>query len=162
MACCCCSVSKSCPTLCDTINSSMQIFPVLHYLQELAQTYVHWVGDANQAFHSHCPLLLLPSVFPIIRVFSNESVLCIQRQNHWPKYWSFSFHISPSSEYSGLNSFRIDWFDLLAFQGILRVLSSTTVWKHQFSALSLLYGPALTSVHDYWKNQSFDYINICW
>ena len=72
MACCCCSVSKSCPTLCDTINSSMQIFPVLHYLQELAQTYVHWVGDANQAFHSHCPLLLLPSVFPIIRVFSNE------------------------------------------------------------------------------------------
>ena len=72
------------------------------------------------------PLLLPPSVFPSIRVFCSESVLCIR----WPKYWSFSFSISPSNEYSGLTSFRIDWFDLLAVQGLSRVVSSTTVQKH--------------------------------
>ena len=74
------------------------------------------------------PLLLLPSIFPSIRVFSNESVLCIR----WPKYWSFTFTISPSNEYSGLISFRIDWFDLLAVQGNLKRLFNTTVKKHQF------------------------------
>ena len=74
------------------------------------------------------PLLLLPSILPSIRVFSNESVLCIR----WPKYWSFSFSISPSNEYSGLISFRIDWFDFLAVQGLSRVFSNTTVQKHQF------------------------------
>ena len=73
------------------------------------------------------PLLLLPSVFPSIRVFSNELVLCIR----WPECWSFSFSISPSSEYSGLISFRIDWFDLLAVQGLSRVFSNITVQKHQ-------------------------------
>ena len=75
-----------------------------------------------------CPLLLLPSIFPSIRVFSNESVLCIR----WPKYWSFSFSISPSSEYSGLISFRMDWLDLLQSQGLSRVFSNTIVQKHQF------------------------------
>ena len=76
-----------------------------------------------------CPLLLLPSIFPSIRVFSSELALCIR----WPKYWSFSFSISPSDEYSGLISFRIDWFDFLAVQGTLKSLySNTTVWKHQF------------------------------
>ena len=75
-----------------------------------------------------CPLLLLPSIFPSIRVFSNESVLRIR----WPKYWSFSFSISPSSEYSGLISFSMDWFDLLAVKGLSRVFSNTTVQKHQF------------------------------
>ena len=75
-----------------------------------------------------CPLLLLPSTFPSIRVFSNESILHVR----WPKYWSFSFSISPSNEYSGLISFRINWFDLLAGQGILKSLSSTTIQKHQF------------------------------
>jgi len=75
-----------------------------------------------------CPLLLLPSVFPSIRVFSNESALCIK----WPKYWNFSFSISPSNEYSGLISFRIEWFDFLVLQGISRIFSSTTVQKHQF------------------------------
>ena len=89
--------------------------PVLHYLLEFAQTHVHWVGDAIQPSHPLSPLLLLPPVFPSIRVFSNESGLCIR----WPGYWSFSFRISPSNEYSGLISFRIDWFDLLAVQGIL-------------------------------------------
>ena len=93
-----------------------------------------------------CPLLLLPSIFPRIRVFSNESVLCIR----WPKYWSFSFNISPSNEYSELISFRLEWFDLLAVQGTLNHL------LQQFKSisclvLSFLYSPALTSIHDYWK-----------
>ena len=81
------------------------------------------------------PLLLLPSVFPNIRVFSNELALCFR----WPKYWSFSFSISPSSEYSGLISFWIDWFNLLAVQGILKIFSSNTIQRHQFfgSQLSL-------------------------
>ena len=92
-------------------------FPVLHHLHELAQTHVHWVSGASNHLILRCPLLLLPSIFPSIRVFSNESALHIR----WPKYWSFSFSISPSNEYSGLISFRIDWFDLLAAQG-------TTVW----------------------------------
>ena len=87
-------------------------FPVLHYLPELAQTHFYWVSDATQPSHLILcrPLLLLPSIFPSIRVFSNESALCIM----WPKYWSFSFSISPSTESSGLTSFSIDWFDLLA------------------------------------------------
>ena len=96
------------------------------------------------------PLLLLPSIFSNIRVFSNESALAIR----WPKYWSFS--ISPSNECSGLISFRIDWFDLLAVQGTLKSLL-----QHQFESisslvLSLPYGPTLTSIDDYWKNHSFD------
>ena len=80
-----------------------------------------------------CRLLLLPSIVPSIRVFSNKSVLCIR----WPKYWSFSFSISPSNEYSGLISFRIDWLDLLAFQGSLKSFSNTTVQKHQFFGAQL-------------------------
>ena len=96
------------------------------------------------------PLLLLPSIFPSITVFSNESVLRIR----WPKYWSFSFSISPSNEYSGLTSLRIDWLDLLAVQGksLSRVSSKTTVQSIDSSALSFLYSPTLTSIHDYWKN----------
>ena len=140
MACCCCSVTKSCPTLCDTINSSMPIFPVLHYLQELAQTYVYWVGDVNPASHSHCPLLLLLlllSVFPNIRVFSNELAVRIR----WPKFWSFTFSISPSNGYSGLISCRIDWFDLLAFQGILNSL----IQHHHLRASVLSIQPPLWS-----------------
>ena len=87
------------------------------------------------------PLLLLPSIFPSIRVFSSESVLCIR----WPKYWSFSLNISPSNEYSGLISFRINWLDLPAVQGTLKSL----LQHHNFSALSFLYSPTLTSIHDY-------------
>ena len=87
-------------------------FPVHHQLLELAQTHVHQVSDAIQPLILCCPLLLLPSIFPSIMVFSNESALHIR----WPKYWSFSFSISPSNEYSGLISFRMDWFDLLAVQ----------------------------------------------
>ena len=81
-----------------------------------------------------CPLLLLPSIFPSIRVFSNESVLCIR----WPKYWSFNFSISPSNEYLGLISMRMDWLDLLAVQGTLsRVFSNSTIQKHQFFSTQL-------------------------
>ena len=90
------------------------------------------------------PLLLLPSIYPSIRVFSNESVLHIR----WPKYWSFSFSINPTSEYSGLISFRMDWLDLL-FKSI------------NSSALSFLHSSTLTSIYDYWKNHSFDYTDLC-
>ena len=99
-----------------------------------------------------CPLLLLLSILRIIRVFSNESVLHIR----WPKYWSFSFSISPFNEYSGLISFRIDWVDFLAVQGTQESSPTPQFKSINSSALSLLYSPTLTSIHDYWKNQSFD------
>ena len=104
-----------------------------------------------------CHPLLLPSIFPSIRVSSNESVLHIR----WPKYWSFSFSISPSNEYSGLTSFRMGWLDLLAVQGTLKSI------QHQFkiiisSVLSFLHSPTLTSIHDYWKKHSFDWMDLCW
>ena len=92
-----------------------------------------------------CPLLLPPSIFPCIRVFSNESVLLIR----WLKYWSFSFSISLSNEYSGLLSFRMDCLDLLAVQGTLKKGINSLVFSHP-------YGPILTSIRDYWKNHSFD------
>ena len=99
------------------------------------------------------PLLLLPPIPPSIRVFSNEWVLCIR----WPKYWSFSFNISPSNERSGLISFRMDWLDLLAVQVTLKSLLQQHSSKASiFLVLSFLYGPTLTSIHDYWKNGSFD------
>ena len=107
-----------CPILCDPMDCSMPGIPVLHHLSELAETNVNWVGDAIQP---SCPLsflLLLPSIFSSIRIFSNESALCIR----WLKYWSLSFSISPSNKYSGLISFRIDWFDLLAVQRTLKSL----------------------------------------
>ena len=106
----CCSVTKFCPTLWNPMDYSTPSFPVFHCLLEFTQTHVHWVS-AIQMSHPLSSLLLLPSNFPSIRVFCNELVLRIR----WPKYWSFNF--SPSNEYSGLISFRIDWFDLLAVQG---------------------------------------------
>ena len=115
---CSCSVTKSCLPLRYPMECSISGFPVLHHLLELAQTHVHQVVMPWNHLVLCCPLLFLPSVFPSIRVFSNESALCIS----WPKYWSFSFSISPSNEYLGLISFRIDWFDLLAVQGTLKSL----------------------------------------
>ena len=106
---------------------------------------------------NRCPRLL-PSIFPSIRVFSNELVLHIR----WPKHWSFSFSISPSNEYSGLISFRTDCFDLIAVQEILKsLLQQPKLENINSSVLSLLYGPTLTSVYDYWKNHSFDCPDIC-
>ena len=110
------------------------------------------VMPSNHLILCH-PLLLLPSIFPSIRVFSNESVLHIR----WPKYRSFSFSINPSNEYSGLIYFRIDCFDLLAVKGALKNLlqqhssKASILWCSSF-----LYIPTLTSIHDYWKNHSFD------
>ena len=102
-----------------------------------------------------CPLLL-PSIFPRIKVFSNESVLRIT----WPNYRSFSFRIS--TEYSGLISFRMDWVDLLAVQGILQESSPTPQFKSiNSSAFSFLYSPTLMYIHDYWKNHSFDKMDLC-
>ena len=97
-------------------------------------------------------LLLLPSIFPSIKVFSNDSALCIR----WPKYWSFSFSISPSNEYSGLISFRIDWLNLLAVQGTLKSSPAPQFKSISSLALSFLDRPTLTSIRDYWKNHSFD------
>ena len=122
---CCFLVTKLYPTLSNPMDCSTPSFPVLHYLLDFAQTHVHCISDAIQPSHPlsspsppafNLPLLLLPSIFPSIRVFSKESALCIR----WPKYWSFNFSISPSSEYSELTSFRIDRFDLLAVQGTLK------------------------------------------
>ena len=93
-------------------------FPVFHHLPEFAQTHAHWDDDIIQLFHPLRPPLPLPSIFPNIRDFSNESAVRIR----WPRYWSFSFSISPSNEYSGLISLRIDWFDLLAVQRTLKSL----------------------------------------
>ena len=114
----CCSVAQLCPTLCDPMDCSTPVFPLLHYLLEFAQTHVHRVGDAIQSSHPLSSPSSPTSIFPSIRVFSNESVLHIR----WPKYWSFNFSISPSNEYSGLISFRMDWLDLLAVQGTLKSL----------------------------------------
>ena len=97
-------------------------------------------------------------IFPGIRVFSNESGLRIR----WPKYWSFSFSISPFNEHPGLISFRMDWLDLLAVQGLLRVFSNTTVQNINSLALSFLYSPTLTSIHGHWKNHSLDQTDLCW
>ena len=99
-----------------------------------------------------CHPFLPPSIFPRVRVFSKESVLCMR----WLKYWSFSFSISPSNEYSGLISFRMDWLDLLAVQGTLKSLLQHHSQRINSLALSFLYSPTLTSIHDYWKNHSFD------
>ena len=111
------------------MDCSMRDFPVHHQLLEFTQTHVHWVGDAIQPSHLCRPLLLPPSIFPSIRVFSNESVLHIRR----PNYWSISFHISPFNEYSGLISFRMDWLDLLAVQGALN-----SILQHHSSKASML------------------------
>ena len=105
-----------------------------------------------------CPLLLLPSIFPSIRVFSNELALHIR----WPKYWSFSFSISPLNEYSRLISFRIDRFDLLAVQGTLKSLLQNHSSKASIFQHSAFFMVQLLHIHEYWKNHSFDYTDLCW
>ena len=122
-------------------------FPVLHHLKQLAQIRIKSVMPSNHLILCHP---LLPSIFPRISIFSNELALHIR----WPKYCSFS--ISPSNEYSGLISFRMDWFDLLAVQGTLKSFLQHHSSKASTLVLSFLYGPTCTSIHDYWKNYSFD------
>ena len=130
-------------------------FPVLYHLWSLLKLMsIESVMPSNHlvlCYH----LLLPPSIFPSIRVFSNESALHIR----WPKFWSLSFSISSSNEYLGLISFRIDCFDLLAVQRTLESLLQYHSSSINLLALSLLYGPTLTFIHDYWKNHSFDYMD---
>ena len=114
----CSSVIQSCLTLCDPMDCSMPGLAVHHQLPEFTQTHVHWVGDAIQPSHPLSSPSPSTFIFPSIRVFSNDSELCIK----WTKYWSFSFNISPSNEHSRLISFRMDWLDLLAVQGTLKSL----------------------------------------
>ena len=136
------SVAQLCPTLCDPMDCSMPGLPVHHQLPEFTQTHVHWAGDAIQPSHP----LLLPSILPSIRVFSNESVLHIR----WPKDWNFSFNISPSNEHSGLISFRMDWLDLLAVQGTLKSLlqhhslKASILWCSAFFIVQLSH-PYMTT-----------------
>ena len=138
------SVAQLYPTLCDPEDCSTPGLPVHHQLPELAISVESWWCHPTI---SSSVVPFLPSIFPSIRVFSNELALCIR----WPKYWSFS--ISPSNEYSGLISFRIHWFDLFAVQETLTSLLQHHSLKISIvSVLSLLYGPTLTSLHDCWKN----------
>ena len=111
------SITQSCPTLCDPMDHSMPSLPVHHQFPGLKLMSIELVMPSNHLILCWC-LLLLPSIFPSTRVFSNESALCIS----WPKYWSFSFSISSSNECSGLIFFRIDWLDLLVVQGTLKSL----------------------------------------
>ena len=126
------SVAQSCSTLCDPMNCRTPGLSVHHHLPAFTQTHVHWVGDA---------IYLLPSIFPSIRVFSNESALHIR----WPKYWSFSFNISPSNEHPGLISFRMYWLDLLAVQGTLKSLlqhhssKASILWHRAFFRVQISY-----------------------
>ena len=145
---CCCSVAKSCLTLCNRVDCSMPALSSTTSRSLLKFLSIESVMPSNHLILCHL-FFLLPSIFPGIRVFSNESVFHIS----WPKYWSFS--ISPSNEHSGLISSRIDWFDLLAIQGSLKSLLQPQ-FKSISSVLSFLYSPTLTFIHDYYKNHSFD------
>ena len=140
------SVTRLCLTLYDPMDCSTPGLPVHHQVLEFTQTNVQWVSDAIQPSHPlSCPLLLSPSIFPSIEVFSNDSVLPIR----WAKYWNFSFSINPSSEYSGLISFRMNLLGLLAVQGTFKSLLQHDILKASILVvLSLLYGPTFSSIHD--------------
>ena len=150
------SVAQLCPTLCDPMDRSTPGLPVHHQIPELPKLIsTESVMPSNHLNFCH-PLLILPSVS--IRVFSNVSALCIR----CPKYRSFSFNISPSNEYSGLISFKMDWLDLLAVQGTLKSLL-----QHHSSKASILRCSAFFTVqlsHPYirWKNHSLDQTDLCW
>ena len=157
--CCCCSVAKSRPTFCDIMDCNMPVLSV-HYSWSLFKVKsIELMILSNHLILCHS-LLLLPSMFPSIRVFFNELALCIR----WSKYWIFSFSICTFNEYSGLISLRMDWLDLLAVQGTLKSLPHPAPQVESINslALSLLHAPTLTSVHDYWKNYNFDYADLCW
>ena len=139
------------------MNRSTPGLPVHHQLPEFAQTHVHWVGDAIQPSHPLSSPSPPPSIFPSIRVFSNESALRIR----WPKYWSFSFNISSSNEYSGLISFRMDWLDLLAVQGTPKSLI-----QHHSSKASIFQCSAFFTVqlsHPYLTTgKTIALTDLCW
>ena len=146
------SVAQSCLTLCNPMKHSMEASLSITNSQSLPKLMsIESVMPSNHLILCR-PLLLPPSIFPSIRVFSNESSLHIR----WPKYWSFSFSISPSNEHPRLISFRMDWLDLLAIQGTLKSLLQHHSSKASVLALSILHSPTLTSIHDHWKNHSLD------
>ena len=154
------SVIQLFPTLYNPMNqaSSMPGLPVHHQFLELTQTHAHWVGDAIQPSHP-LPSSSPPALnFPSIRVFSNESALHIR----CPKYWSFSFKISPSNEYPGLISLGWTGWISLHTKGLSRVFSNTSVQSINSLVLSFLHSPTLTSIHDHWKNHSLDETDFCW
>ena len=148
------SVAQWCPTLCDLMNYSTPAF--LSITNSWSSPKLMSIESVMPSSHLILcrPLLLLPPIPPSIRVFSNESTLCMR----WPKYWSFSFSISPSNEHPGLISFRMDWLDLLAVSPRDSQESSPTSQFKSInsSALSFLHSPTLTSIHDHWKNHSLE------
>ena len=145
-------IAQSCLTLCNPMDCSTPAFPAITNSQSLLKLMsIEQMMPSNHLILC-CPLLLLPSIIPRIRVFSKESVLHIM----WPKYWSFSFSISPSNEYSGLISFRMDWLDPPSPRDSQESSPTPQFKSINSSTLSFLYGPVLTSIHDYWKKQSFD------
>ena len=154
------SVSQSCLILCVPMDCSTAGLPVYHQLPEITQTHVHWVSDMIQpSYPLSSPSPPAFNLFSInIRVFSSESAHRIR----WPEYWSFSFSISPSSEYSGLISFRLTGLISLCLRFSQESSPAPQFKIISSSILSLLYGPTLTSVHDYWENHSFDYTDLCW
>ena len=153
---CCCSVTKLCLTLFNPMDISTPGFPVLHYLLQFAQTHVPWVSDTIQPSHPLLSPLLLPSIFLSIRVFSNEFALRIR----WPKYWSFNFSISLSNYIQGW--FPLGWTGLISFPRDSQESSPMPQFKsNNFSVLSLLYSPTLTSIHDYWTKHIFDNTDLC-
>ena len=145
------SVAQSCPTLCNPMNRRTPGLPVN------SRSSLKLMSIESVMLSSHLilcrPLLLLPLIPPSIRVFSNESTLCMR----WPKYWSFSFSISPSNEHPGLISFRMDWLDLLAVQGTLKSLLQHHSSKASILQCSAFFTvPTLTSIHDHWKKHCLD------
>ena len=151
--------AQLCSTLCDPINRSTTGLRCPSPIPGVYPNFlsIESVLPSNHLILCH-PLLVLHSIFPSIRVFSNESVLPIW----WPRYWSFSFSINPSNEYSGVIAFRIEWADLLAVHGTLKSLSKQHSSKASILQLCFLYGPTFTFIHDYWQNRNFDYTVLCW
>ena len=146
------SAAQSCPTLCDPMDYSTPGLPVHHQLPEFTQIHVHRVGDAIQASHPLSSPSPPAPISPSIRVFSNESTLLMR----WPKYWSFSFSITPSvntQDWSLLG--RTGWSSLQS-KGLSRVFSNTTVQKHQFFGAQLSSQSNFTSIHEHWKNHCLD------
>ena len=147
----CCSVScvQVFETAWTAACQASLFFTISYSLLKLMS--IELVMPSNHLILCH-PLYLLLSMFPSIRVFSSELTLCTQ----WPKYWSFSFSISPSNEYSGLTSFRMDWFELYCPKDSQESSPAPEFKSINSSALSFLYSPTLTSIHDHWKNHSLD------
>ena len=145
------SVAQLCLTATPRIASRQASLPITDSQSSLKLMSIESVIPSSHLICCH-PLVLLPSIFPNIRVFSNESALPIR----WPKYWSLSFNISPSNEHSGLIFFRMDWLDLLAIQGTLKTLLQHHSSKALILRCSAFFIVQLTPIHDYWKNHSLD------